>query len=253
MKKILVLAAMVAAMMVGRSDAQVLITNSAPAYSQDFDTLASSGTSSTVPTGWTFSEADSNANTTYTAGTGSSNSGDTYSFGSASSTDRALGALRSGSLISTLGVRFQVGTGSTNLTSLAVSYTGEQWRLGATGRNDRLDFQYSLNATSLGTGTWTDFNSLDFTAPINGGSTGALNGNNTFNRVAIGSTISGLNISAGSSIWFRWNDSDASGSDDGLAIDDFSVTGTFAAVPEPSALLLVGSIVGAGLLRRRRA
>ena len=48
---------------------------------------------------------------------------------------------------------------ATPITSLAISYTGEQWRLGQvdTGRAaDRLDFQLSTNATSLTTGTWTD-------------------------------------------------------------------------------------------------
>src|SRR5436853_1544254 len=43
------------------------------AYTQNFDTLAVSGTSSTVPTGWDFSESGTSANTTYTAGSGSGN------------------------------------------------------------------------------------------------------------------------------------------------------------------------------------
>jgi hypothetical protein len=116
------------------------------AYSQDFDTLAASGTSSTVPLGWEFSEAGTNANTTYTAGTGSANTGDTYSFGALSAADRALGGLLSGSLSPTVGASFTNDTGSA-IGSAAVSYNGEQWRLGALGRVDRLDFQYSTNAT----------------------------------------------------------------------------------------------------------
>ena len=71
-------------------------------YTQNFDTLALSGTSSTVPTGWDFLEAGANANTTYTAGTGSSNTGDSYSFGLAASTDRAFGAHTSKRVISPL-------------------------------------------------------------------------------------------------------------------------------------------------------
>jgi hypothetical protein len=46
-------------------------------YTQDFNTLASSGTSSTLPTGWAFSETGSNANGLYAAGSGSLNTGDT--------------------------------------------------------------------------------------------------------------------------------------------------------------------------------
>ena len=67
------------------------------AYTQNFDTLAGTGTSTAVPTGWGFDETGTNANGIYTAGTGSSTAGDTYSFGT--SGDRALGQLRSGALV----------------------------------------------------------------------------------------------------------------------------------------------------------
>src|SRR5262249_46753785 len=95
-------------------------------YTQNFDTLASSSTSSTVPAGWDFAEAGSGANTTYTAGTGSNNTGDTYSFGTTG--ERAFGMLQSGSLVSTIGASFTNNTGAT-ITDLAISYMGEQWRL----------------------------------------------------------------------------------------------------------------------------
>src|SRR5689334_9450249 len=162
------------------SGTPISLTTPNVAYTQDFNTLASTGTSSTVPSGWLFSESGTNANTTYTAGTGSGNAGDTYSFGAASNTERAFGSLQSGSLNPTIGAAFTNNTGGT-ITSLAIAYTGEQWRLGATGRTDRLDFQYSLDASSLATGTWTDVNSLDFNGPINAGTVGALNGNDPLN------------------------------------------------------------------------
>jgi hypothetical protein len=51
-------------------------------YTQDFNTLASSGTtSSTLPSDWVISETGTNPNSTYSVGNGSSNTGDTYSFG----------------------------------------------------------------------------------------------------------------------------------------------------------------------------
>src|SRR6185369_1776279 len=77
-------------------------------YTQDFNTLASSGTSTTLPAGWLLSEAGTNANITYTAGTGCG----TYSFGAAGSAERALGGLQSGSLIPTFGACFVNDTGS---------------------------------------------------------------------------------------------------------------------------------------------
>ncbi|AMY08736.1 Endonuclease/Exonuclease/phosphatase family protein [Luteitalea pratensis] len=109
-----------------------------------------------------------------------------------------------------------------------MAYTGEQWRLGqnTTGRAaDRLDFQLSTNATSLTTGTWADHDALDFGSPVVAGTVGALNGNVAPNRTALNVTITGLSIPDGASFWVRWADSDLiPGADDGLSVDDFSLT-----------------------------
>jgi hypothetical protein len=199
-------------------------------YTQNFDTLASAGTSSTLPDGWVFSEAGTNANATYTAGTGSGTAGDTYSFGAASATERALGGLQSGSLIPTIGASFVNDTGAT-INALNIAFSGEQWRLGTLSRADRIDFQYSLDASSLTTGTWTDVNALDFTAPTTTGTVGALDGNAVANSTAISNSIAGLSIPAGATVWIRWTDFNASGSDDGLAIDNFSITPVTGASP----------------------
>jgi len=192
------------------------------AYTENFDSLAQSGNSSTTPTAWTRAETLSSANTVYTANNGGSTTGDTYSYGTTSQTDRALGGLRTGSLAPTIGAYFKNDTGST-INSLTIAYTGEEWRLGTASRTDRLDFQYSTNATSLTTGTWTDDDALDFTTP-NTTTTGAKDGNNATNRTALTHTISGLSIATGATFWIRWTDFDASGADDGLAVDDFSIT-----------------------------
>jgi chitinase len=189
---------------------------------ESFNTLAITSTSSTTPDGWTFAESGTGANTTYTAGTGSSTTGDTYSFGAASNTERAFGGLRTGSLAPIMGAAFTNNTGQT-ITSFVISYTGEQWRLGTSGRGpDKLDFQYSTTASSLtDVVTWTDVDALDFSSPITTGTVGALNGNSATNRTAISHTITGLSIPNGASFWVRWTDFDVSSSDDGLAIDDF--------------------------------
>ena len=198
-----------------------MATNFTGSYLENFDTLASTGASITLPSEWLIAESGTNANASYTAGTGSSNTGDTYSFGLAGSTERALGGLRSGALIPLFGTSFTNAIGNP-ITSLTVDYLGEQWRLGTLGREDRLDFQYSLDATSLTTGTWVDVDALDFRAPVTTGTVGLLNGN--VNSTNISAVISGLNISAGSTFWFRWQDFDATGADDGLAIDNFSLS-----------------------------
>jgi hypothetical protein len=110
---------------------QVVITSVGSSYTQDFNTLVNSGTSDLMPTGWFFNESGSNANTLYLAGSGSGTSGDTYSFGNNS--DRSLGTLLSGTLISTIGASFINNTGFT-INSIGITYVGEQWRLGTTSR-----------------------------------------------------------------------------------------------------------------------
>ena len=193
------------------------------AYTQDFDTLAATGTSSAVPLGWDFAEAGTNANTTYAASNGTPNTGDTYSFGDGGVAERAFGGLLSGSLVPTVGASFTNDTGST-IGSAAIAYTGEQWRIGTAAREDRLDFQYSTNATSLTTGTWTDLDALDFVAPTTTGTLGPLNGNAAANRTAKSGSIGGLTLASGSTIWIRWTDFNATTADDGLAVDDFNLT-----------------------------
>ena len=197
-------------------------------YTQPFDSLAATGTSSTLPTGWTFIETGTNANTFYSAGNGSATGGDTYSFGStAAPGDRAFGGLLSGSLTPTIGAQFVNTTGAT-IVGLQISYTGEQWRLGAASRSlepkiDRLDFQYSWTASSLTSGTWIDVNDLDFSSPFNT-TVGLVDGNAAANRRSLSSTITGLTIPNNATFWIRWTDLNASSSDDGLAVDDFNLT-----------------------------
>src|SRR5206468_3519580 len=91
---------------------------------------------------------------------------------------------------------------------------------------DRLDFQYSTTATTLTNGTWVDVDALDFTEPVTVGTVGLLDGNAAANRRAISGTITGLNIASGAIFWIRWTDFDATSNDDGLAVDDFSLTPT---------------------------
>jgi endonuclease I len=230
MKKLytLVIASFVSALGFG----QISITNLANPYTQDFNTLANTGTTSSVlPTGWLLSETDDNANTTYSILTTTSNSGDTYSFGTVGATDRAFGGLLSGTLVPTIGVGFTNNSGAT-INSITINYTGEQWRLGVANRADRLDFQYSTTATGINAGTYTDLDALDFVAPNTTGTVGVLDGNLAANKTAKTVIINGLNIPNGTSFYFRWNDFNATGADDGLGIDD--VTINFSGTVQPA-------------------
>lgn len=227
-------------------------------YLEDFNTLANAGTTNAaLPLGWTLLEsgASSRANQQYAGTDGSDNAGDVYSFGSSGNTERAFGTLLSGTLTPTIGASFLNNAGGV-LTGLTLSYTGEQWRLGVANRSaaDRLDFQYSLDATSLTTGTWIDVDALDFSSPVTTGTAGARDGNTTANRTTSSAAIAGLSVANGATFWIRWSEFDIPGADDGLAVDDFSLTAQNSSpVPEPGSLALFGiAIACLAALRRRK-
>jgi len=102
--------------------------------------------------------------------------------------------------------------------------------LGTASRTDQLDFSLSLDASSLSTGTWPDINNLDFVTP-NTATAGAKDGNAAGNRTAISFTITGLSIANGATFWIRWSDADATSADDGLAVDDFSLSTNASILP----------------------
>lgn len=205
----------------------VSLTTLGSAYTQDFDTLSNTAGSTTntltIP-GWFLTESGGGArdNEQYAVDTGASNTGDTYSYGAAGSTERALGQLRSGTLLPLFGACFTNNTGSP-IGSLSIVYTGEEWRLGTAARTDQMNFEYSLDATDLATGAWSNVAALNFVTPDTA-TIGAKNGNAAADRTVLSSTINSLSIANGATFWIRWNDTDATGADDGLAVDDFSLT-----------------------------
>lgn len=201
--------------------AQVSVTTISQTYTQDFNSLASTGsTSSLLPTGWNVSR------NSYTIGNGSSTTGSVYSYGSTSSTERALGTLPSNNYNPVLfGCKFVNNTGG-EITGLNISYMGEMWRLGANGSPlDTLYFQYTTeNVDSIFNGNWTDVASLHFITPDSTGALNARDGNATNNQRFISSSVTGLSIANGATFWIRWQDKNSLGSDDGLSVDSLKVT-----------------------------
>ena len=210
-----------------RSAAQLCVQLNGAHYTQNFNSLPATGTGniqSTMPIGFAFSEAGPGNNVTFAANDGSSSTNNTYSYGSTGNSDRALGELGD-TLQSTCGACFVNNTGLV-INSFSIGYTGEQWRLGAAdGNTDRLDFQFSTTATAINSGTYTDVNSLDFASPTNTGAVGAKDGNAAANRTTKTPTaiIPAGGIPFGATFFIRWVPLDVAGSDDGLAIDDFSI------------------------------
>jgi hypothetical protein len=216
--------------LVSASDASATVAVQLPSanttVSQNFNGLAPAGTTNTtLPPGVAFFEESAAANGMYRAGDGSASTPDTYSFGTGANLERAFGELDNpSSLVSTLGMEFHNATGAT-IPFIKVGYTGEQWSQGDTGGTpDDLFFQYSTNATSLSTGTWTSVHALDFQTPNPGAAPGALNGNLAPNRIVFAPTPIAINVPPSADFWIRWIPNDLDTPNDGLAIDDLTLT-----------------------------
>jgi len=209
--------------------AAIGLTNASPTYTQNFNTLATTGTANTWTDDSTISGWYSNR-TSYRADSGTSNTGALYSYGtSTASTNRGLGSVASGGTGTVIyGARF-VNSGTTPITSLAISYTGQQWRNGGNTAAQSITFSYQVGAASLTGGTYTGVAALDFTSPTTGATAAAINPPST---ASVSGTVT-ASVGVGQEIWIRWDDPNDAGNDHGLAIDDLTVTATFSAAVAP--------------------
>lgn len=198
--------------------------------------------------GWYWDDTESGV--PYLRDNGSNSNGEGFSYGSIGSNERAMGSLNQDSNADIAwGVVFQNSSGF-DITSITVSYTGEQWRA-RTGGLDSLAFSYRTDGTEVTdfnpaggetpTG-WTGISALDFTSP-NTGNSGAIDGNNGTNQTSLSETIA-VTLADGEFLSLRWHDDNVSSLDDGLAIDDLTVSFTVAAVPEPTGFALFGLVSG---------
>ncbi len=209
---------------------QVSITALGPpgAYTQDFTVLGTGNFALTdntsIPGVYAFRTLGNSTPNVFVADNGSGTNGEFKNYGSTGSPDRALGSLASPSTETLFyGIRFQNDTGTT-ISSIEVSYVGEQWRDARTAPQ-QLFFSYRQSAgdiTDLTTGTWTAAPALYFTTPSNTG-VGQIDGNAPANRVVITAGFA-VTILPGQEIMIRWEDVDEVGDDHGYGIDDMTVT-----------------------------
>lgn len=229
---------------VTQTKAQRMIAQAGVNYFENFDTLATTGTSAVMPVGWLFFENGGTSTTTYAADIGTSTSGNTFSYGLSASTNRALGSIASGTTQPMIGARF-VNTTGTLLTSATITCTLEQWRAGGRTTADSTVFAYGLNNAALQTGTWNTDHNLTFTSKVLGGTGRALNGNDTANQRFYNYTIVGLAVQPNDTFCIRWSDINAAGSDDGLAVDSFTIafyaSGTGLVAPPASLQLTISN------------
>lgn len=209
-------------------------------YSQNFDALPNSGTytfasngpleisvannyGGNIPGWYVEMYSGSGSNISWAFGTGSSTTGSAYSFGSAAATDRALGSLASAAKRHRYGALITNNTGVT-INKFTVSFYTEMWRRGNFASGNTNAFDYKVGATALNDASgFTTSTSLNMVTPnIGATNNAASDGNLAANRTLVTSTIGGLNWANGQVLAIRWTDADETGSDDGLALDDFT-------------------------------
>jgi hypothetical protein len=218
------LSSSVALEIVDNDDAVLLLQVGSANPVIDFNELQNNGTNLyDITRGFYLFEEGINANSVYRASEGNSDTGDTYSYGANASTERALGSLSTSPLSpNTFGARLVNTTGQL-INALHVSYVGEQWRVGA-GAEDALTFSYSLDATDLSNGTWTEVSALTFNAPVINGLGAALNGNDPANQVNLDFEINNILVLNNATIWIKWSDENIASTDHGMAIDNLVFT-----------------------------
>ncbi|OQW94250.1 MAG: hypothetical protein BWK79_06860 [Beggiatoa sp. IS2] len=209
-------------------------------YSQNFNSLASSGTSivwtnDSTLSGWFLfrQPAPGTALTTYMAGTGSGTiaTGKFYSFGLTASTDRALGGIGSGGIYFDSPASGDIAgwiafsaintTGST-IDSLNVTFNGEQWRDAVSTPAQTMVLEYGFGTTFNTVSTWTaPGGTFDWTSPV--ATVNPVDGNVAGLVSGRGGFLNNLNWANGNTLWIRWVERNDLGFDHGLAIDDFSL------------------------------
>jgi hypothetical protein len=239
---------------------QAAVSYNGGTYSQNFDSLSGVSTwaNDTTLTGW-FARTDATASiTAIGSNTGSTTTAGLYSYGVNATNplaERSIGFATSNAFTGAsgtgrnyLGVNFTNSSGSA-YSSFTIGYDGEQWRRENSTATHTMTVEYSFDATSLTTGTWTSAGAgLNFASPQTGSTGLALDGNAAANRATgLTGTVSSISWSNGGSLWIRFVDLNDSGNDHHLTVDNFSLV----AVPEPAAALL-GGLGFLALLRRRR-
>lgn len=213
-------------------------------YQQNFDELPISGSFTlagkgphalnTAPllisglTGWELMQkSGSGANAIFTIGAGTSTAAGVYSVGATGNSDRSLGMLAAGTGVYAIGIRLTNQTGE-SLNKISGSFKVEQWRKGGSGNINTWIGKYAVgNIQQLDHVNLISHPSLSFSSVQFSAGAGSLNGNSTENQQTIHFSITGINWKNGEQLLLRWDDNDEMGSDDLMAIDQFSFSADY--------------------------
>ena len=240
-----------------------LTTFAANSYVQNFDALGTATISNVISgtlgvqtslgdvvntnlNGWYGAKiGGSGTSANLVANNGSLSSGALYNYGSTNSpanVDRSLGGLSSGTMVPGFGALVQNNTGST-INSIIINLTGKFWR-SSTSVQNVLTFGYGLvdgstfnNLNFLSAPGASALPSANVVGPAPVVSNGSLDGNDPANQTLITNVAIPVQLLPGETMFFRWQDSNNTGNDAGLAIDNLSLTAS-TSLPLP----VVGSV-----------
>jgi len=178
--------------------------------------------------GWEFMhKSGSGTNAVFAQGTGTATSSGMYSVGNSGSVERALGSIAAGTGVYAFGIRLTNQTGG-SINKISGSFTAEQWRKGGSGNQNTWIGKYatgtmsSIDQPTLLTHTSMNFSSIQFSIGA-----GSLNGNSPENQTTVQFMITGIDWKNGEQLVLRWDDTDETGSDDLVAIDNFNFSADF--------------------------
>ncbi len=224
----------------GAVSAQISLTNGSSSYTQDFDGMAAT---LNLPANWRMAASTASPTwaaaatvVTQQASSGAPTTGGTYNFGTTAATDRAVGAMTSGTFASPNNVlSFFANNGTTNITALTIAYNAERYRVNTAAAS--IQFYYSLNGTSWASVSAGDIATTDFPTAAN---------SYTFGTPLVvsrtGISISSLSIAPGSNFYLRWNINTTGANSQGIAIDDVSITATFASAAAGLSTITAGPV-----------
>lgn len=207
-------------------------------YIEDFSGMGASQTDF-IP-GWTAINVANGATLSMSVSDGTTSVGNVYNVGAVGSEERAFGTIADAIITPALGAVFTNNTGGI-VSKISIQTRMEQWReSGNAAINETVAFSYSLDATSLNSGTWTTVTALDLKEKLTVATSNlAVNGNLASNYSLLSNIITGLNWANGTDLWIKWVDVNDAGNNGMLAIDNFSIS-----VSEATLALKQNSIAG---------
>ena len=195
----------------------ISITSVSFTYTQNFESNFSAP--STLATGWCFQQfTGSKAGTTFDNYTdNTSNAGNTYLFDMADG--KSFGSLTSGSKKTRIGVAFKNESGFA-ISNIPIKYTAKTYRVDATSRStlEGWKVEYKINAIHINDASgWTEITDLKYEYQH---SSKVISGNSLTHSEVKNTTLN-ITLNNNDILFIRWEDKDATGSDDAISIDDF--------------------------------